>query len=455
MKTINLTAKGLLYLPIIAFALLTSCQKDVNPQPGEETTSSREDFRVIQSNDASVATDWYNLQLSMILKANPALSPLAVNRMFGYMGISLFEAARFTVSNSISLSGQINEMPVMPTPEPRKKYSWEASANAAMANIIRDMFPALTTANHASIDSLEKVYNDKVIASDGADVLARSQEFGDSVASKIFAWSKTDMFNHIGDPYTPPVGPGLWVPTAPAFAPAAGPYAGNCRTFLKRHEQTNILPMPFSYSEKKNSAFYKMASYNYLVSKTMNEDEKNIALFWNDNGAGISYTPMGHNISIITQILTNSHANLAKAGQAYVRAGMAMWDATVICWRGKYTHNLLRPITYIQKNIDPAWTSFIITPPHPEYPAAHAFITSAVMQQMNTVFGYSYPFTDHTYDFLGYPTRSYSNFEHAAVECGLSRVYGGIHYKTSVDIAHTYGSLVGEDMSRIKLVNNP
>ncbi len=438
---------------ILSILLFISCQKEINTQTNIEKISAVQDRLVMKKDNAAVATDWYNLQLRMILNANPALPSLVINRMFGYTGIALFEAARFQIPNSISLSGQLNEMPEMPMPELSEKYSWVGSANAALANITRDLFPVQSPGNLASIDSLEKVYEDKIMAADGAEVLARLKELGDSVASKIFAWTKTDLFNHINDPYTPPVGPGLWVPTPPAFSPAVAPYAGNCRPFLKMHEHMKVIPLPFPYSDAKNSAFYKMVNYNYRLSKSLTDDQKNIALNWNDNGIGISYTPMGHNINIITQILTDSHATLAIAEQAYVKAGMSMWDASVVCFKAKYTYNLVRPITYIRKNIDTTWNSFIFTPPHPEYPAAHAFITSATLQAVSTVFGNNYSFSDHTYDFLNYPTRSYSSFEEAARECGMSRVYGGIHYLPSVDIAHVYGKAIGQEMSAIRLTN--
>ena len=440
---------------LIVILLLSGCQKNLNSEPPINNNSGQS--AILQQNEcvgtdaAAVATDWYNLQLKMLLGSNPAKSPLAVNRMFGYMGISLFEAARFEIPGSISLSGQLNEMPDMPKPNRTKKYSWVGSANAALANITRDMFPGLSAANLVSIDSLESIYLDKLTASEGAEVVARSQEFGDSVAATIFAWAKTDLFDHIADPYTPPVGPGLWVPTPPAFAPAAGPYTGNCRPLLKMHDHMNVIPLPIPYSEEKKSAFYKMEEYSYQVTTSLTEDQTNMALFWNDNGVGNSYTPMGHNISIITQILTDNASTLAKAEEAYLKAGMAMWDATIVCWRAKYKYNLLRPITYIQANIDASWQPLIVTPPHPEYPAAHAFITSAVMQAMNSVFGNHYSFTDHTYDFLGYPERSYQSFEDAANECAISRVYGGIHYLPSVKIARTYGRVVGEQMTHIQL----
>jgi hypothetical protein len=375
----------------------------------------------------------------MLLQANPAVSNLAANRLFGYSGISLFEAARFEIRNSISLQKQLNQMPVIPVPDTSKKYSWVVSANEAMANITRDLFPGLTAANHASIDSLEKAYNDKITAISGAAVVARSQTFGDSVAAIIYRWAQTDLFNHIADPYTPPVGPGLWVPTPPLYAPAAAPYMSNCRPFLKIHSNGVTMKPPRNYSEEKGSDFYQMANHNYNVSKSLTDDQKNIAFFWNDVGAGIGYTPMGHNISIINQVLKKSNATLATAEEAYVKSGIAIWDATIECWRSKYKYNQLRPVTYIKKFIDSTWLPLLTTPAHPEYPAAHAYITSATMQVLTIVLGVHYAFTDHTYDFRGFAPRSYTSFEDAAKECGESRVYGGIHYQQSVDIGHVYG----------------
>ncbi len=451
MKTKIPKAKEFFALLITAIALFTSCQKDMNREAVNTNLASNALPASLQKDNASVAIDWYNLQLQLLLQANPAVPPVAANRLFGYTGISLYEAARFEINNSISLQRQLKEMPVMPVPDDNKKYSWVISANEAMANITRDLFPALTTANHASIDSLEKAYNDKYTSLVGAAVVARSQTFGDSVAATIFRWAQTDLFNHVNDPYTPPVGPGLWVPTPPLYLPAAAPYEGNCRTFLRIHSKGTTMKPPRNYSDEKGSDFYAMANNVYKVSQSLTDDQKNIAFFWNDVGVGIGYTPMGHNISIINQILKNSNATLAKAEQVYVKAGIAMWDATVVCWRSKYKYNQLRPVTYIKKNIDSTWLPLIITPNHPEYPAAHAFITSSVMEALSNELGYHYNFTDHTYDFRGFAPRSYNSFEQAALECGQSRVYGGIHYQQSVDIGHVYGESIGKDAAAIEL----
>ncbi len=438
------------HLPVLFLLSLilffSACQKspEIRGHEGGGGVTPSKDY-------ASVATDWYKLQLRMILQASPAKSNLAVNRLFGYAGISLFEASRFEIPDSKSLYGQLYEMPLIPAPEKNKKYSWVISANAALAAITRYLFPGANAANYASIDSLDKIYVDKITASEGTEVVSRSEAFGDSVASAIFNWSKSDLFNHASDPYTPPVYLGAWVPTPPAFAAAAAPYAGNCRTFQHIFSEGTTPPPPFAYSEDPNSDFYKMVNNDYTISKSLTADQKNIALFWNDVGAGVGYTPMGHCISILTQILDNTNASLATADIAYAKAGIALWDATVVCWRSKFTYNQLRPVTYIQAHIDNTWLPLIGTPAHPEYPAAHAFITSSIMEVLSSVFGRHYSFTDHTYDFRSFPARNYSSFEDAALECGESRVYGGIHYQPSVDVGHAAGSLVGIAASSIEV----
>jgi hypothetical protein len=145
--------------------------------------------------------------------------------------------------------------------------------------------------------------------------------------------------------------------------------------------------------------------------------------------------------------LENTGASLAVAAEAYAKAGIAERDATIVCFKSKYTYNLLRPVTYIRKLIDPAWLPFIATPPHPEYPAAHAFITGSVMQAVTEVLGDNVAITDHTYDFRGWTSRPYGSLFKAAEEAGISRLYGGIHYLTSINIglslAHELGSRVG------------
>ena len=121
----------------------------------------------------------------------------------------------------------------------------------------------------------------------------------------------------------------------------------------------------------------------YDISKTLTDEQKNIALYWVDQGDGIAYTPAGHDMYLATEAIEQTGAHLLKAAEAYAKAGIAERDGNIICFRSKYKYTLIRPVSYIRKVIDTSWMPFIVTPPHPEYPAAHAVITGSVMQALS------------------------------------------------------------------------
>ena len=111
--------------------------------------------------NASVANDWYKLQLRLSLERNSTLN----GTYYGYLGIGLYESVRHGIINSISLSSKLYQMPEMPALEKNKDYQWQVSANAAMASLVRSYNSGLTPANIATIDSLENAWNKKFNAS--------------------------------------------------------------------------------------------------------------------------------------------------------------------------------------------------------------------------------------------------------------------------------------------------
>jgi hypothetical protein len=86
------------------------------------------------------------------------------------------------------------------------------------------------------------------------------------------------------------------------------------------------------------------------------------------------------------------------------------------------------------------------TPAHPEYTSAHASLSSANAEAMTIVFGDNHPFTDHTFDYLGFPSRSYSSFRELGEEAGNSRLYAGIHYQNSINIGLWQGRKVASNI---------
>ncbi len=192
----------------------------------------------------------------------------------------------------------------------------------------------------------------------------------------------------------------------------------------------------------------------YDVSLALTTEQKSIASFWNDVGIKKGYTPPGHSISILNQVLEQKQASLLLASEAYAKIGIALRDAVILVWRSKFTYNLIRPVSYIRKVIDPNWLPFLVTPPHPEYPAAHAFVTSAAMQALTGLFGDNYPVVDNTYNFLGFSPRSYASLNDAATESGMSRRFGGIHYLPSIQTGLTMGRELGVRVANLQLTNH-
>jgi hypothetical protein len=344
-------------------------------------------------------------------------------------------------------------MPEMPAKENNNGYHYAVSANAAMAAMLRSFNTGLTTANRASIDSLENAYNQKLQPDAGSASFKRSQAFGRSIATAIHDWYLTDNLNLSNAGYTPLGTPGSWVPTPPLFQAAINVNLGSGRTFLASDLSVVAPPFPAPYSEVINSDFYNIAKLDYDISINPTDDQKNIARFWVDQGNGIGYTPNGHELSLTVQALEQTHASLAVAAEAIAKMTIAERDAIVIVFRSKFIYNLLRPVTYIQKVIDPTWLPLIPTPPHPEYPAAHSMITGAAMQALERVLGANVPVWDHTYDFRGalYPARHYNSITDAGAEAGISRLYGGIHYLPSINIGLTMGREIGNKVGDIKL----
>jgi hypothetical protein len=394
--------------------------------------------------EASVALGWYNLQLQILLQRNSSLNGL----FFGYIGIGLYEAVRYEFKNSVSLSTKLYQMPEMPAKENTGDYDWQVSANAEMAAIVRSIYTGLTPANLSSIDSLENAFNQKLKPALTDETFNRSQAFGKSIATAIYNWYLTDHVNTSNTGFVPAVFSGSWVPTPPAFANGINPYISSARPFVSENSTLIAPAFPASYSEDTNSDYYKIAKSVYDVSQTLTTEQKNTALFWVDQGDGIGFTPPGHDMSIVAQALEQTKASLGVAAEAFAKAGIAERDASIACFRSKYAYSLCRPVTYIRKLIDPNWLPFIPTPPHPEYPAAHALVTGSVMEAVTKVVGDNVGVTDHSYDFRGWTPRTFTTLFKAAEEAGISRQYGGIHYLPSINaglsIAKDLGDRVGE-----------
>jgi hypothetical protein len=445
--------KKKILLSLAILFLLVSCQKETqNGVQNELQSKTVSSTPKAEHESSAVATDWYRLQIRILLERNSALN---TTLYWSYMGMGLYEAVRPGIKGAVSFSTVqlYKKMPAMPEPENNQGYSWPVSANAALASMVRSFFAGLTPANIASIDSLEAVYNEKLRPAQSSEVFTRSQLYGRSIATAMYNWSLADDLNisNVGFILPAPF-PGSWQPTPPAFqAIPVNPFVQNATPFLVE-DLTAISPkFPLAYSETPGSPFYNMVKQVYDLNKVLTPEQRAIALFWVDQGNGIGYTPAGHDFLFITQAIEQSHASLGTAAEVYAKAGIANREGIMVTFRSKYANFLVRPVTYIQKLIEPGWLPVFPTPPHPEYPAAHAMGTGTVMEAVERVLGPNITVTDHSYDFRGFAPMTFSSIFNYAEMAGISRNYGGIHYLISINTGLQMAKEIGTRVGDIKL----
>ncbi|GAB2467513.1 haloperoxidase [Hymenobacter qilianensis] len=404
--------------------------------------------KTAQEESANVVYDWYDLIAKIELRRNPLPVTIANNRAFGYIGVGLYETVRPGIRGAISLSTKLYQMPPMPAPEPGREYVWGASANAALASMYKQLLVGLTDEDKARMDSLENAYNNRYRLSTADAVLTRSQAHGRAVASAIYNWSTTDNFNLGSQGYVLPEFPGSWVRTPPAFAAPQGPFLQNSRPFLAYSLTATAPPPPIAYSEDPSSAFYKEAKAVYDIGKALTPEQKAIPDWWAEGGvAGVGIPAPYHLLSITTGLLRSHNARLGRAAEVYAKTGIAMKDGPINTFRGKFQYNLIRPVTYIQRHIDPTWQSYLASPPYPEYPSGLVGINAPLTQVLIREFG-DVPVTDNAFAWKGLPTRQYPSISAMREEAAYSRVYAGIHYPftqiASIEMGKELGNVIAD-----------
>jgi hypothetical protein len=186
------------------------------------------------------------------------------------------------------------------------------------------------------------------------------------------------------------------------------------------------------------------------VGSSRTADQSEIALFWAD-GAGTE-TPPGHWNHIAQDVAATRGLSLKENARLFALLNIALADAGICAWDAKYTYSNWRPVTAIRAGDtdgnsatapDVTWSSFIATPPFPDYVSGHSTFSAAAAAVLALFFG-----TDNVAfitgsDALPGVSRSFPSFSAAAAEAALSRIYGGIHYRFASQDGLTAGTQIG------------
>lgn len=442
---------------LVALTILNlSCRKnDHNGSPcGQPVTGENDaDLQNAQAmkSGANVPAQWYALAIKLARTTpNQNIGPINA-RAFGYIGLALYESVVPGLAKYHSIQHQLNGLATLPKTSCGDFYFYPASANAALASMVHHMFGNTSNAQNFTIDSLENSFNTLFGSTVPKNILDRSSAFGKNISSAIYSWSATDgddlgYLTPYPTSYVPPSGPGLWVPLSGQLAQV--PYWGNTRTFIKDNATSTQPAAPPLYSTDPTSQLYKEELEVYNESINQDPQHAIIAKYW------AALPGPSASISVLISVLQSKNSPLSVAAEAYCKVGIAVSDALVSCYKTKYVYNQLRPQAYIQANFNSTWKPLLGTPPFPDYTSAHSVQTGAAARVLADMFGDNNTFTDEFINSLGFAPRTFSKFSDYANEVGLSRIYGGIHVRSSDFIGLASGDLVGTHVSALRFKRN-
>jgi hypothetical protein len=395
---------------------------------------------------AAVVQRWYRLILELV-RHTPTYSPPVASRAFGYCGVTVHEVAAATDPGLRSFGGRLRDLAVLP--DATGPIDAGVALHAALALTVRTLFANTGPTGQRAMAAMD----DKGAARQAGGVdpalVTRSVAHGQAIAAHLLDWAAADggaVIDNLGFPadYVLGATPASWVPTSRVALQQTPllPGWGRNRPFAMPDATRCALPPPPDYSEDAGSAFFAEAQEVHDVARALTDDQKRIARFWSDD-AMLSPTPPGHWIGIALGLLEAKGADLAEHADVLVRLGIAVADAFIACWATKYEYDLLRPVTYIRRFIDPAFEPLLNTPPFPEYPSGHSTQSAAAAAVLTAIWGADFAFDDDTHADDGLPARSFPSFQAAAEEAAISRLYGGIHFRAAIARGLEQGRCVG------------
>ena len=272
--------------------------------------------------------------------------------------------------------------------------------------------------------------------------------WGIDVAHAVLAWRATDGFTASYPPFTGGTAVGQWRPTPPAFAPmSAQALAFTAMFVLNSHTQFAPGPPRGLTSPTYTDDFNAVKTLGRKTGSTRTEDQTALAVFWEGN-ASVHWNQAANQIAIANNMsMTESNRllavlNIAMADTVFTTFTSKRFYGDVsneVTWRPQTAITLADTDGNRDTAPDPDWLPLITTPAHPEYPAGHPSLNGAAATVLLSHFGRRQTFTLTT---IGQPSRTYSSIKQARSDGNNARVWGGMHYPSTVAISSAEGEAI-------------
>ena len=418
----------------------------------------------LKSEPIIVSSEDFHLQVDRLseIMIHDIFSPPVASRVFVYPNIAAYEILAQEDSLFSSLSTTVKDLQQIPKADKDEFINLKLSALIAHIEISK-----MLVFSEEKLDFFKDSLFNKWQKTNKNEFLA-SKNYALKIVNHIKSWMSKDNYNQTRtmEKFTLDTDdPSRWQPTPPAYMEGIEPHWGKIRPFLLETADQFKPIQPPKFSLEKDSNFYKELLEVYTISEEITKEgdtseEVAIAQFWDCNPfvtvtrghfmfASKKISPGAHWIGITKIASRKSNANFMQTVNAYTKTSLAIADAFISCWDEKYRSNLIRPETLINKYIDEDWLPILQTPPFPEYTSGHSVVSGAASSVLTSIFGEKFNFDDNTEVPFGLPVRSYDSFSSAADEAAISRMYGGIHYRSAVELGLKQGKEIGAYINKL------
>jgi hypothetical protein len=325
--------------------------------------------------------------------------------------------------------------------------SRRAAVIAAAYTALVGLFPARQQAlSHSYMASLAALSDD---GGDGGQSRERGIAWGAHVAQAVLAWRAADGFNVSYPSFTGGTAVGQWRPIAPATSMSAQALAFTAPFVVESNVQFRPDPPRTLASATYTDDFNAVKGLGRRTGSTRTEAQTELAPFWEGN-ASVHWNQAAN------QIARANHLSMSDSNRLLAVLNITMADTAFTIWSAKRHYGAdraqvtWRPLTAItqadtdgisETAPDPNWLPLVATPSHPEYPAGHPALNGAAATVLVSHFADVQTFTLTT---SGLPSRTYTGVSQARADGNNARIWGGMHYPSTVAVSDAVGKAIAE-----------
>jgi hypothetical protein len=374
---------------------------------------------------ADVIADWNQAAMDVMKAVNVTGNPWT--RTLAMMHVSMSDAVNAVHNRYARFT------PDIPAAQ-------NASAEAAAASAAREILMRQYPGQKARIDAAFTAMLESVPETPARAV---GIALGEKVGAAVFADRQNDATN-APDTYRPLTRPGVWVPTTP---PIFSQYATAKPWGLKNANQFRPDPPPELSSALYARDYNETKEFGGVKSDKRTDAQSDAVRFWTQGNLFVAW------YQAAAQISARKRLGLAENARLFALLSIGIANCYILDWDAKFHYQFWRPITAIRNGDqdgndaterDAGWLPLNATPMHPEYPSQAGINAGTARSILESIFGTAPEGFDITDAADARLQRHFDNLAQMAEEHKEVRIWGGIHFRNSLNVGDAMGRKLGD-----------